>query len=410
LLVAALQLIEKRNLKTTDVSHLLDHPSRRVSEAAIKTLSALEQENCVDRLLDIAEKNPSCRVAAYSSLLKNGGLFAATKIGHHVLNWQNSEDSSERLKATEVIGNTGIKSYFQPLLPLIEDENLEVRKAAIHAAGQVKHTKLIEPLLKNAFQPGFFDHVFRALQHFPPDDFSLISNHIETMDDHESKRKLIRLLSANSGKSSVSTVHSLYALFEHHSSLIRTEVINTLFILDSEEKNHLLLEEEWTNECRSIDHLQQNWLISDLGTGLLADSIKEEIHNKIICLLKLTGLLYQKRLLLKAIDNYQLGNAVQLSNTLEALDLILNRSHRKRLMHILEFDKDEHQKSKIESTSIDYIFTDTKGLFSDWLKAVILRKYFRKSSRELNSKWKEALTNLNSTILNQELAFISSQN
>ena len=407
LLVAALNFIEGRNTRGVDVSHLLEHRSQNVVEAAIKTYSSLEQEDCVDRLLQIAEQYPNVRETAYASLLKNGGLFAATKIGHHVLAWQNSADPLDRLKACQVIGDTGIKSYYQPLLALLDDPDVTVRKAAIHAAGQVRHTKLVPMLIENALRPGYFESVFRAIQRFASSDFVLISDQIEGMDDDECMKKLIRLLSANSGETDARTLQVLYGLFDHHSSLIRTEVIDTLFILNPNEKNHDLLEAEWLNECRSIGHLQKNWLARKDDHGMLADTIGEERHNKIIRLLKITGLLYQKRLLLKVIDNFELGNEIQLSNTLEALDIVLNNFHRKRLMNILEFDQEDHMRDSRDDDWIEDIFMDAKGLYSDWLKAVIVRNHFGDKTRSFDTRWRAPLIKLKSRVIEQELGLLT---
>ena len=77
-------------------------------------------------------------------------MLAAGSTLHQLLA---SLDAADRTLAARVLGEVGIFNFYQPLLQLLRDRHVDVRTAALEAAGKIKHAKLVPPLLEHLLQP-----------------------------------------------------------------------------------------------------------------------------------------------------------------------------------------------------------------------------------------------------------------
>jgi HEAT repeat protein len=91
-------------------------------------------------------KEKIVRVAALAGVLRAGQ--AADEAAHVLTEWAASPDPAQRRTAAEVIGAAAFAPAERQLLALLGDEVLEVRCAAVTAAGEVKTTSLTQHLLR----------------------------------------------------------------------------------------------------------------------------------------------------------------------------------------------------------------------------------------------------------------------
>jgi AAA family ATP:ADP antiporter len=118
-------------------------PSSTVRGTAVRTLAALG-ENEVFEVVSayLEDPDPQLRRGAMVGLLCSGGIEGVLAAGHKLLQMVASPEPTERALAAQVLGEVGLRSFYQPLVPLLGDDDPQVRRAALLAAGQLKNPRL----------------------------------------------------------------------------------------------------------------------------------------------------------------------------------------------------------------------------------------------------------------------------
>ena len=403
-LIETLRFIEKNPIEGLELNHLMAHQDATVIEATIIAIASLEKEKSIDRLLALKETNPQLERAICAALLKNGGLYAASIVGSEVLQWIKSEEPAKRIQACEIIAHTGIENYYQPLLPLLDDEVFDVRAAAIEAAASIKNPALVHTLIQCALTPGLFDDTYRCLQRFESLPSEIFIENLNAARSNSDRRKLIRLVSCNNRHSDESLILAIEKYASSEVFEIRKEAINTLFNSNIDVDANKYLSPRWEEEHHAILTLQDLLNEKYPLDKITKEAIQEELSAKVVQLMKITGLFYQRSVFRRAIDSYLIGNKSELANTIETLDLILEDKHRKKMIKLLEADLEFSHKGKL-SELLSRILEDNSGLFSDYLKAILLRNHKEAITESIRIKYQNANINF-STILREELALI----
>jgi ATP:ADP antiporter, AAA family len=124
------------------------HPS--VKGAALRALCALTESDAVEDVQPYLEaSDPDLKLGAMVGLLRDGGIPGVVATWAHLQKMQQADEPAERSLVAQVIGQVGIRNFFQPLLPLLADEDFSVRQAALIAAGQVNHPRLLPHIIMN---------------------------------------------------------------------------------------------------------------------------------------------------------------------------------------------------------------------------------------------------------------------
>ena len=150
----ALERLEKLNftpaLPAVKLCALQD-PSRRVRCRAVRVMchlgTSLEENDALTML-----HNPDLREGALIGLLseKAEGMFAAIAFINEL---SISPVTEDRALVARVIGEVGNPDFYRPLLPLLNDMAVEVRKEALDAAGKLLHTALLPSVLSAFYTP-----------------------------------------------------------------------------------------------------------------------------------------------------------------------------------------------------------------------------------------------------------------
>lgn len=183
-IIYALDLLEKQDSEPieTMLIDLLDHPSPEVREdvlsrvqrlevalafpavkelvesdnvpkvraAALRTFCALGEAEVVEDVAPFLDHtNPEIKLGAMEGLLHSGGIDGVLLAGQYLIDFENAKDPEERIFAARVLGEVRISSFYRPLIQLLQDENTEVRKAALIAAGEIKSARLWPMVLQN---------------------------------------------------------------------------------------------------------------------------------------------------------------------------------------------------------------------------------------------------------------------
>ncbi|QHT69752.1 cyclic nucleotide-binding domain-containing protein [Rhodocytophaga rosea] len=139
-------------------------PDLIIKKHAIRLYCFLGEETVVEEIspyLDSKEK--LIQTGALVGLICFGGISGVILAGQHLNEYVFSEDPEKRAFAAGVIGEVGIQHFYHPLLKLMEDEDVVVRKAALKAAGKIKHPRLYGSMLRAVSSPQVFEVAMNAL-------------------------------------------------------------------------------------------------------------------------------------------------------------------------------------------------------------------------------------------------------
>lgn len=115
--------------------HLAVEASAEVKAALLRALCATAGANGMEQAAKhLDNENAAVRCGAMVGLLRYGGSRGESVAGSRLQRMIESADPAERLLAAEVLGEIGMGSFYQPLLRLVRDENVNVRRAAIESA------------------------------------------------------------------------------------------------------------------------------------------------------------------------------------------------------------------------------------------------------------------------------------
>lgn len=97
--------------------------------------------------------DPSLKVRAHAvaALVRHGGIDGILACADLLKRMLNNVDARERQHAAWILGEVGVQSFYQPLVPLLKDPDEVVQRAALHAAGRLK-------------SPGLMPHVCALLE------------------------------------------------------------------------------------------------------------------------------------------------------------------------------------------------------------------------------------------------------
>lgn len=115
----------------------------QVQAAALRTLAVVGDESTYEETIPyLRSPEQHLRTGALVGLLRSGAIEGVVSAGEHLLQGVNADDSGERAFAARVLGDAGIANFYRPLFKLLRDDDLEVRRAALSAAGRLKSPQL----------------------------------------------------------------------------------------------------------------------------------------------------------------------------------------------------------------------------------------------------------------------------
>ena len=133
-LPASLEMIQEQLTAETS-------PSAR--GALVEALSAAPLDDLVGAMLPYLEDRvPEVRLSAFVGMIRHGGIEGIVEVGGRLLAAEKSSLAVERRFAAQVIEHVASPQLYRPLLSLLVDRDLDVRRAALAAAKQVKMPRL----------------------------------------------------------------------------------------------------------------------------------------------------------------------------------------------------------------------------------------------------------------------------
>jgi HEAT repeat protein len=110
---------------------------------AIKTLCELGETDVFDVAYPyLKDPSPPIRKGAMVGLLRSGGIEGILAAGELLTTSIHSPNHEDRCFAAQVLGEIEIRQFYRPLVQLLEDSDIRVKKTALEAAGKLGNPRL----------------------------------------------------------------------------------------------------------------------------------------------------------------------------------------------------------------------------------------------------------------------------
>lgn len=134
--------------------------SPEVKAAALRAVCALGESEVVETVSPYLDASQAeLHHAAMVGLLRDGGLAGVLVAGERLMRASRSPEIAQRVGAAQVLHDVGLAQFYQPLLSLLTDTEPLVCRAALDAAGQVRHPKVWPVVLDHIVQPDMGVHI-----------------------------------------------------------------------------------------------------------------------------------------------------------------------------------------------------------------------------------------------------------
>lgn len=310
-----------------------DDPDLPVRAAALRVYCALAPENMLEDLQSFLTAGSSeLQRAALIGLLRYGGIDGVLAAGERLNRMLHAEQPEQRASGSAVLGQVGIRSYYQPLLDLLHDNDLSVRRAALNAAGQVGHPRLwvgvIAALENRALRTTAAD----ALASGGEGALDAIADSFNACPPH-SATVCLQLARVCSRIPSARTVEILRSRLDWPQREVRTQILHALSVNDyhSDDADHIheRLRAEATDAARALAICVA---VGDRSAAaLLVDALHDELAQIRERMFFLLAFVSDAQAVMRARNSHIFGSETEQAYALEMIDILAPR-HIKTLM------------------------------------------------------------------------------
>jgi ATP/ADP translocase/HEAT repeat protein len=310
--------------------------SPAVLGAALRALASLDSQGsyeCVSAYVD--HPHPQVRRGALVGLLLSGGIEAVVAAGKKLDQFARSADPAERVLAAQILSDVADSNFYQLLLPLLSDKAVQVRRAALQAAGQVKNPRLwavvLEALKDGTIQAAAFSALANGGE-------AVVPEVIRAFDQEGQNRAALVDLCGRIGLGE--SAAWLKGKMDYPDPGIRLYVLRSLarcgYHAQGGEASYIkgLI----TGEVASAAGMLA--IIADLDTAkvtaeLVQDALQHAVDHAQERIFYLLSFLYDSQAVLAARDNLSLAAPERKAYAVEAIDVLVSKDLKKVLLPLL---------------------------------------------------------------------------
>ena len=324
--IEAIKLIEAKKIRSAlpELQNIiLQKPSKRMLAQAIQAVCIVQHEEDVEDFSEYLDSHDLYVVkAAVIGLLRNGSINAVVSAGQKLQQLQASAQMAERAISAEVVGELKVKSFYKPLIKLLDDPEDQVVSAAISASGKLQSEKLTPVFIQKIFVKKYDRTVLQALHDSGAAGLPAIRVIMEQSDlSKDIRLKLITTLAKIGGSEIQEYLKSCLDRFPNHCSEIYYALHVCKFRVADNERDLFAAKED--KELNFAIHLlhQLHWLQKNKSEAVLEKALLLELSQIRERLLWLFSFMYEEEKIMRAKNGFLLNKKESIANAQEIIDL-----------------------------------------------------------------------------------------
>lgn len=323
----------------------------KIKSAALYTLCVLVETEAFDAVSPYLDDSDwEIRQGAMVGLLRHGGIQGVVIAGTMFNELLKSDNSEERKFAARVLGKVGVSNFYQPLVNLLQDDDMSVRKAALEAASELKNPRLSSLLIENLSVQAVSGAARSSLIAFG--DIAL-PNLISTFEKKDADYFLkSNILEICANIHTQKCIEFLESLIDYPGEDFRGRVLSGLVscgytALGNDQnriKERIVFEAKnaaWALSCY-ID------LMGDAALTEISSSLNQEIVDSKERILSLISLIHKREVVANLKLLFQSDSSNKRANALELLDNILDQEIKNAIFPLFEDLSHEEQWDRIK--------------------------------------------------------------
>jgi HEAT repeat protein len=330
-----LSRIEKRKIQAAlpGVRHCLVSAANPTTVASsLRALCALEETEVVDEILPyMDDTDPEVRLGATVGLLKYGGIPGILAAANRLSPLESSDDPTDRLFLAKVIGEVEVKNFYQPLLSLLADPDIEVRQAAVLSAGKIQHPKAIPSIINNLDNVSTRSAAMSALVSYDQVILPFVQQSLEGEGGYSPQ--ITEMLVRASGQIKSDEARELLIQYvTHPDNDVRYHVLVALSQTgyQAEGNERIRVEEQLKVELKNGANIlaARQDIVEDESTVPVRRALLDELDRLRQRVYFLLSFLYDSASLIRASEQLEARTASERALALETLEVMLSGSHK----------------------------------------------------------------------------------
>jgi AAA family ATP:ADP antiporter len=341
--IAAVKRIGASNRQEAldSIQKMSSDPDEGVRAAAIGAYCAIGRESAIPTITPFLEDaSIPVRGAAIGALIKHGGLDGVLTAAESLKALLKNDDPLVRLEAARVLREIEVKSFFQPVLDLLQDADPRVRVSAVEAAGAMQSNELVLPLVEQLGRPETGQAAVRALAAFGP---SIERTMLRVLEDPQEsiqvRRRVPRVVGQIGGQEAIARLLEQLASTEDID--LRIAIARAASKIRERSPRVRFDERQLDNAIRREirDAYQALATIEDLGLGdkeLLPEALRRRHRVKLGLAFRLFEIRHPARTMQLVYANIDAESKAVRANAIEVADNVLSKEESRLLLPLLE--------------------------------------------------------------------------
>ncbi len=383
---AVLQKIEKRRstaLQSVLIQRLVDENQPELCGLVLQVLVALGAEEVVLPYLE-HRKRVIQRGAMMGFLRNHAALTPEHPAIAQLMMYAQSESVADRAFAAEMLGEISIQTFDTNamLTIFLNADSAEVRKAAMIAAGKIKHPALYPRIIHNLEMT--HDGLSVAIQALATAGEQVLPLLIETFDKKDQLRHVkIRLLRIMGNIRGDTVMNWLQSQIQYPDEFVRYYILDALRQCGYSVQNgkHVAIHEQIVMQLQQATWSLAAWMEmqQDNRTQLLQRALEQEIQLACRRILLLLSFIYDAKAMIAVKENYSHPTREKRAYALEILDTLITQEYKPALLILMDAQPPDKQlvnlwmhypQQKMEIvTRLKKILLEETGTSHPWTRA-----------------------------------------
>jgi HEAT repeat protein len=324
-----------------------DHVAKRIDAEkdpevkgmALKTFCDIGETDVFDLVFPFLNSNdPALRKGAMIGLLSSGGIEGVLAAGEVLTAMIHSHNSMERRLSAEILGDIGIRLFHRPLIQLLQDDDIDVKRAALTAAGKLGNPRLWPLVIENLTLPEVGQTAFAALILGGESALDALSESFARRDQsHKIRKRIVQIFARIKSPASI---RFLLENIDFPDVNIRHQILRALsaceFRADSSQKE--LIKSKIFGEVKET--VWALGVLTDIGQGeafvILTRALQYEIDCAIDRIMLLLSFIYPSEAIRKAYESLKHVSSEKRAYALEAFDNLLPQDLKNMIFPLID--------------------------------------------------------------------------